>query len=278
MSFTPTSSGAQLPPSIDPFNAEQENDQATSLYNKEMAEFDSLAEQSAGLALIYFALVLCNTLLNWQGSGMNIESSLMDTISLLNSDLNKINSDINNIFEDLQQGDSTTSDIHTFINDTYQYAIDLDCYFDQGGTLAANGEKVKAPFTNSNLAQSVANDFQVFQVTYDDQGDKESLFQAFLKSSNGSQKVNWDDVTKSLATEFKDAYKGATNSGNSSEMKQIEDVVSNAETQQNQINSAAYTKLSADQQNFNSYEGTMKNILSSMITLVKAANSNMAQA
>ncbi|WP_420421300.1 hypothetical protein [Simkania sp.] len=85
-------------------------------------------------------------------------------------------------------------------------------------------------------------------------------------------------MINSLTEEFTSAYNGALNGGDSAGMKQIEDVITNAETQQNQINSTASTNLSADQQKYNSYESTLKNSLSMILSLEKSANSHMAQA
>ncbi|WP_420421301.1 hypothetical protein [Simkania sp.] len=188
VSETDPTVGAQLPPSINPFEALQDQDNATALYNKEMAEFNSLAQQSAGLALLYFALVLCNTVLNYQGSEMEIESSLMDTISLLNDDLNHINSDITSIFKDLEDGDASkdptqlSADVGQFVKDTAQYAVDLNCYFYEGGDLKS-GQQVSPPFENDDFASAIASDFNIFQVTNKD-GKSESLFQAFEDPSS----------------------------------------------------------------------------------------------
>ncbi|CCB89338.1 hypothetical protein [Simkania negevensis] len=262
----------QKPPGEDPFQAKKEAEALKELYTKEMLEFDKIAIANAGAALMFFALVLSNTVLSYQGGEMNIESSLMDTISLLNNDLNHINSDITNIFQDIKNKDTNKegADIEKFVKDTDQYYIDLNYYFNTGG-----GGK-EAPFKNADFVKEISGDFDPFQVN---NGQKtESLFAAFADPN-----TDWTKVSSSLKTLFENAYQGSTQNssgsdpsdGSSSSMKQIDDVVSNAETQQNQINSTASTNLSADQQNFNSYEGTMKNVLSMITGLITHVNSRM---
>lgn len=272
MTVSTGSLGPQKPTGEDPFQAKEELEALKELYTSEMLKFDKIAAANAGAALMFFSLVLSNTVLSYQGGEMNIEASLMDTISLLNNDLTHINSDINNIFQDIKNKDTgkETTDIEKFVNDTDQYYIDLNCYFNTG-----EGNK-EAPFKNEDFVKQISDDFDVFQVN---NGQKtESLFAAFADPN-----TDWSKVTSSLETLFNNAYQGSTqdssssdpSDGSSSSMKEIDDVVSNAETQQNQINSTASTNLSADQQNFNSYEGTMKNVLSMITGLITYVNNRM---
>ncbi|MCB1075161.1 MAG: hypothetical protein KDK59_06450 [Simkania sp.] len=270
MSYFPT-----IAPGEDPLQALDQQTAVKKLYEKEMREFEHIAKGSAGAgaALMFFALVLSNTMLDYQGAEMNVESGLMNTVSVLNTDLSKINGDINNIFQDIENKNTgqETTDIQDFEKDTGQYYTDLNFYFNTGGSYKEGGNnevirQAQAPFKNENFVNAIDGDFNTFQVT--DGSITESLFAAIANPN-----TNWSNIDSSLTTFFNNAYSSSTGSSSgSTSMKQIDDVVSNAETQQNQINSTASTNLSADQQNFNSYEGTMKNILSMITSFISYAN------
>lgn len=274
---TESTSGAQAISGEDPFGALNQEEQAENQYNYDLHEFNKLAKENPGEALMYAAMDLLGSLINYQGAMMNIQASLMDTVSLLNSNLNNINSDINNIFQDFESKSSDSKiqgDIQSFLNDSYQYYVNLDFYFKSGGNLEENGTSVDAPFKNDTFYESIKGDFKTFQVTSGN--TTESLFKAF----DNVNSTNWDDVGGSLETMFKHAYKGASgsSSGSDSSMQSIEDVVTNAETQQNEINSTASTNLSADQQNINSYEGIMNASLTAFSQLFQTINNQLSQA
>jgi hypothetical protein len=267
-------SGAPKPNQVpvDPYKAASQEIEMKDLFYQEYNEFLELAYGSTGsskhsgtdngseaakkpniwLAIMYFSTVVMGGFMDYQGSEMNMESAMLDTVSVLNGDLSHIQSDLNTIIQNMntQNTSSTatsnsispsTSDVKQFVNDTYQYYEDLNYYFvDKGSPFSGT--------SGTQLYNTIKGDFN----TYDN---------AFSELSSG----NISQLVTALTTQFATDYNGASSSSGTSDygsgLKDDQDVLSNAETTQNQQSSSTQVNLSSDQQTYNSYEGTMKNIL-----------------
>lgn len=271
-------------PQIDPQAALNQVNTLEAQFETELSQFKAMASGSdngghpdPGMALMYFMMVVFGTFLDYQGSEMNMYSAQMDVLSILNTDLSNMQSDFNNIIGELQGQvssggtaslSSTDSYLESFINDSAQYAVDIGHWFGGGDVFGGPNGDVSS-FLNNIRAE--VNTF------YSDPSGGDQNF--FYEAQNDPT-----DLADDLAPEFQDAFQSSISAGSGtedgssgygSELKSYQDVFTEMSSSQNQTNSTSQTNLSSDQQQFNSYQGTMKNLIQMFINFYKSVTQAM---
>ncbi|WP_420422060.1 hypothetical protein [Simkania sp.] len=285
------SGGAQAVNGLDPTDAISHENQLIDTYNDEFQNFLLMAKKNPWMAIQYFMFTMSNQLLEVQGAEMNVQSSIMNVVAQLNGDLTKLNSDVNNIFQLIQEsGSDGTSEpsneeqidkaVQQFLDDGYQFYSDFSSEFG----MTDNPQGLTSPLDNSELQHTMQNALDGFgtEIPYTDPASDGDLYDFFSDiynygtTNSAGLPLDAQQIGDYFSGGFdtngnydSGLFMNAYNNANGDSEKQIVDITTNVETPLNQESSTASTTLSADQQNFNSYEATLKDILSQVSQLIQ---------